>query len=125
MSDRTTLLLKRIVEYCIKIEEAQKNHFPDRKAFDEDVFFRDGCAFYIQQIGETVKDLPEEFLSTHQEVKWHQVKGFRTVIAHAYESVDPDILWEAIQLDIPKLKKFCLSMLSEDLLKRKHVTKDN
>lgn len=111
MNGKTTILLKHITDYCLKIEEAQKSHFPNKKLFDEDVFYRDGCAFYIQQIGKAVKDLPEEFLSAHQEIKWHQIKGFRNVIAHAYESVDPDILWEAIQSDIPELKNFCLSVL--------------
>lgn len=116
MRDKTDRLLERIIDYCNKIDAAKRRYFSDRKIFDEETFYRDGCAFYIQQIGEAVKDLPETFIVDHPEVKWHQIKGFRNIIAHAYESIDPDILWEAMQTDIPYLKAFCENQLRKSSL---------
>ena len=111
MSEKINQTLKCILDYCIKIEESKERFFPSRKKFGEESFYRDGCAFYIQQIGEFVKDLPESFLEENSEIKWHEIKGFRNIIAHAYNSVDADILWETITIDIPQLKSFCQRLL--------------
>lgn len=113
MNDKTHDILERIEEYCGKISAAESKYFPDRASFDEEQFYQDGCAFYIQQIGELIKGLPDSFTETHAEIKWHQIRGFRNIIAHAYGNVDIDILWEAIQQDIPKLRAFCEEKLDK------------
>lgn len=107
MNDKTRNVLERIADYCRKIDEACERFFPTRKQFDEEAFYRDGVAFYVQQIGELVKELPDEFVDVHREIPWHQIRGFRNVIARAYDSVDSEILWETIKEDIPKLATFC------------------
>ncbi|MEG0376820.1 MAG: HepT-like ribonuclease domain-containing protein [Raoultibacter sp.] len=113
MSGKTESTLARIVEYCKKIDDAKQRFFASRKQFDEDAFYRDGCAFYVQQIGELVKDLPESFIAGNPEVPWHQIRGFRNIIAHAYGSVDADVLWETITEDIPALASFCERILKD------------
>lgn len=111
MNDKIENTLTHIVEYCQKIDDAKHRFFANRKLFDKDAFYRDGCAFYVQQIGELVKQLPESFIADNAEVPWHQIRGFRNVIAHAYGSVDADVLWETITEDIPVLAKFCHGIL--------------
>ena len=111
MNDKVCNVIERIADYCDKIEAAKSRFFPDRVSFDEEGFYRDGCAFYVQQIGELVKELPESFTAENTEVPWYQIRGFRNVIAHAYDSVDADILWETITDDIPNLARFCRGVL--------------
>ena len=107
MSDKTAETLERIEQYCMKIEDARVRFVPTRKDFDEEAFYRDGIAFYIQQIGELVKELPDSFVDQNDSIPWHQIRGFRNIIAHAYGNVDTDILWETVTEDIPKLNAFC------------------
>ena len=114
MSDRVNDIIARIADYCRKIDEACERFFPTRQQFDEEAFYRDGVAFYVQQIGELAKELPDEFVDANEEIAWHQIRGFRNVIAHAYDSVDADILWETIEGDIPKLAAFCRAALGEE-----------
>lgn len=113
MNDKVGRTLERIREYCVKIEDARSRFFPTRERFDEEDFYRDGCAFYVQQIGELVKELPDSFTESHREIPWHQIRGFRNVIAHAYQSVDADVLWESIEEGIPQLESFCDQVLEE------------
>lgn len=50
----------------------------------------------LLQIGELTNSLSEEFLTTHPEIPWKQIRGFRNIIAHAYGTVEPSIVWEII-----------------------------
>lgn len=111
MNDKALLTLEHIASYCSKIDDARQRFFASRAQFDEEDFYRDGCAFYVQQIGELVKDLPESFIAQNPEIPWHQIRGFRNVIAHAYGNVDAEVLWETIIEDIPRLAEFCARKL--------------
>ena len=113
MSDKTRNALEHIVDYCDKIEKARARLFPTRDKFDSEDVYQDVSAFYIQQIGEFVNDLSGEFIANHPQIQWHQIRGFRNIIAHAYDSVESDILWDSIEQDIPQLKLFCEKHLQE------------
>ena len=39
----------------------------------------------------------------------------RNVFAHEYEYVDLQVLWQTMTEDIPKLKKFCVKLLEEQI----------
>ena len=54
-------------------------------------------------IGEAVKNLPKQFRDSHPEDAWREIAGMRDFVAHAYFSLDLDILWDAIQHDVPTL----------------------
>lgn len=107
MNDKTHNALEHIIEYCNKIEQARARLFPTRDEFNNESVYQDVSAFYIQQIGELVNDLSDEFIANHPQIQWHQIRGFRNIIAHAYDNVEPDILWDSIDHDIPQLKLFC------------------
>lgn len=113
MKDKERNALERIVSFCDYAAAAKSKHFPSREAFDEDRFYGDGIALYIQQIGECVNGLSDEFIDSHPQVKWHEIRGMRNIIAHAYDGVDLDIVWHALAEDLPKLKRDCESILEE------------
>lgn len=46
-------------------------------------------------------------------VPWKQIRGMRNVVAHAYGTIDVEVLWEAIMEDIPSLKNDCLQLLQD------------
>lgn len=105
--------IERIINYCDLAVAAKKKHFPTRKEFNEDRFYGDGIALYIQQIGECVNDLSDELINAHPQVKWHEIRGMRNIIAHAYDGVDPDIVWHALENDLPRLKEDCEKILAK------------
>jgi uncharacterized protein with HEPN domain len=34
----------------------------------------------------------------------HKIKGLRNILIHNYDSIDPDLIWQLIKSDLPKLK---------------------
>jgi uncharacterized protein with HEPN domain len=54
-------------------------------------------------IGEAVKKLPDDLRERYPDVAWREIAGLRDFIAHAYFALDPDILWDAVQNDVPAL----------------------
>ncbi len=58
----------------------------------------------LEIIGEAVKNLSEEIKKEHKVVNWKGIAGMRNKLIHAYFGVDPQIVWETIQVRIPELK---------------------
>jgi uncharacterized protein with HEPN domain len=54
-------------------------------------------------VGEAVKNLPMDLRERHPDVPWREIAGMRDFVAHAYFSLDFDILWSAIQGNVPQL----------------------
>ena len=111
MDDKERHAIERMLMYCERAEKARRKHFPTREAFDEDRFYGDGIALYIQQIGKSVNDLSDEFIDANAGIPWHQIRGMRNIIAHAYEGVDPDIVWDVLDGDLPTLAHECRVIL--------------
>ncbi len=40
----------------------------------------------------------------HPEIPWSQIIGMRNILAHRYFGIDVDIVWSAIEHDLPDLK---------------------
>lgn len=57
----------------------------------------------FQIIGEAAKHVSEEYRDEHSEIDWTGMTGLRNRLAHAYFDVDYDLLYKAIQDDIPPL----------------------
>ncbi len=54
------------------------------------------------QIGNPVKDLPDEFRRAHPEVSWRALMHARDKVGHIYgDGIDWDVIWETIRADAP------------------------
>ena len=67
----------------------------------------------IEIIGEAIKKIPLEKKEPFSEINWKDVVGTRDILIHSYFSVDPYLVWDIIEKDIPKLKTTMLKMLKE------------
>jgi uncharacterized protein with HEPN domain len=56
-------------------------------------------------VGEAIIRVSEELKNHNQEVSWNKIKGFRNIIAHDYFGVNPEIVWQIIQDEIPNFKE--------------------
>ena len=54
-----------------------------------------------------------EFRDSHSDVNWRQIERMRHVLVHGYYSIDPESLWDTIEVDIPELKPWIVRYLSE------------
>jgi uncharacterized protein with HEPN domain len=59
--------------------------------------------YQIIVIGEATKRLSLEFRNQHPQIPWKDIAEMRDILAHQYDRVNLNTLWDAIQMDIPEL----------------------
>lgn len=64
-------------------------------------------------IGEAAANLPDEVVAIHPGVPWAVMRGMRNTLVHAYFNVDPQVVWETIERDLPGLVAPLRAMLDE------------
>jgi uncharacterized protein with HEPN domain len=64
-------------------------------------------------ICEASRRLPDGVKAQHPEINWKGMVDFGNRLRHAYHNVDPNIVWEIIERDLPPLKAFVERVIRE------------
>ncbi len=67
----------------------------------------------LEVLGEAAKNIPGETTSLYPEMPWKRVIGMRDKLIHGYHGVDLEIVWKAVQEEVPPLKPLVEKMLRE------------
>lgn len=57
----------------------------------------------IELVGEAANRLGRAFHDTHPEIPWHRIIGMRNILAHGYETISDQVLWDTAAKSIPEL----------------------
>jgi uncharacterized protein with HEPN domain len=68
---------------------------------------------FIEIMGEAVKRLPTELRDRYPVVPWKEIAGTRDHLSHGYDDVDYQVLWDAVQKDVPVLLATVDQMLKD------------
>ncbi|WPL17975.1 hypothetical protein Thiowin_03023 [Thiorhodovibrio winogradskyi] len=101
MSRDSHLFLADIIEHAERVERLACGL--DLERFEEDETVRQAILFSLLIIGEAVKQLPQSLLDREPTVNWRGAAGLRDIIVHQYFGLDPEILWDAASVHIPRL----------------------
>ena len=85
---------RKALEYVRDLNEEQ---------FRASSLHQDAVLRQLTIIGEAAKRVSAEFRSSHPEVPWRQISGFRDVVVHDYSRVDLREVWRIIQGDLSAL----------------------
>ena len=99
--ERDSKILQRILKYCREIEDFIAG--ADYPTFETALQMNRACIFTLEQIGESVKGLSDSFKKGYPHIPWQEIVGLRNRIAHDYDGIYLDIVWETITEDIPQL----------------------
>jgi Uncharacterized conserved protein len=101
MSRSIRLYLEDILTSGVKVRRyTQGMSFED---FQGDERTYDAVVRNLQIIGEAVKNIPQEIRLKYSEVEWRKIAGLRDILAHAYFSIEDEIVWDIIETKIPPL----------------------
>ncbi|MBQ7453917.1 MAG: DUF86 domain-containing protein [Selenomonadaceae bacterium] len=117
MQDRNRVnkvVIKKILEYCDRIENFINRFGPTFKDYCNDEAFQFSCSACIIQIGELTNQFSDDFKANHTEIPWHKIKGLRNLHVHEYEKVKPNKMWEILTEDVPNLKTQLTKILSAE-----------
>jgi uncharacterized protein with HEPN domain len=67
----------------------------------------------IEIIGEVVKRIPDSVKSQYPDIPWRDIAGMRDKLIHDYFNTDVEIIWKAIQEDVPLLQVMIARVLED------------
>jgi uncharacterized protein with HEPN domain len=91
--------LKRIFEYVDDIDEV---------GFLKNTLAQDAVIRNFEILGEASKNLRRyhaDFIAKYPDVDWEDMYWMRNRLSHGYFNIDFEIIWKAIEKDLPKLQK--------------------
>ena len=74
----------------------------------------DGALHNLLIIGEAARHVPQHFKDRHDEVPWQDMISMRNFVVHRYSSIQLDIIWRTIQVDLPPLASTIADILRAD-----------
>ena len=93
--------IQSVINEIEGVKAKTENNF---NLFHSDIILRRAIERDLEIIGEAVKKVLEiEPSISISSVK--KIIGLRNIISHAYDSIDPELIWGIIQKDIPLLEK--------------------
>jgi uncharacterized protein with HEPN domain len=108
MNNKDLRRLEDIMNYCKDIADTINRFGNDLNIFLNDVDYKNSISMSLMQIGELSVKLTDEFKDkTKEEVQWGEIRGMRNMLAHAYSSMEEDIIWKTAIKNIPELLAFC------------------
>ena len=79
-------------------------------------FIADGMCYHavvynLMIIGEAANMPTFDFREEHPKTPWKEITGMRNFLVHDYHHVEEDIVWKAIQEDLPPLREQVIEYL--------------
>ncbi len=68
----------------------------------------------IEFVGEASAKVSSETQAKYPSIPWPQVIGMRNRLIHGYDSIDLDVLWDTIEVDLPPLIAEIEKIMSKD-----------
>lgn len=94
--------IEDILEAIGRIERYSKR---GRQAFDGDELIQSWFVRHLQILGEAARALPQEVRDQAPRVPWTKIVGMRHILVHDYFGIDTEAVWEAVERDLPSLKR--------------------
>jgi uncharacterized protein with HEPN domain len=86
----------------------------DRDQFLGDAKTLKAVAADLTIIGEAARHVPDAVVQADPEIPWALMRGMRNRIVHGYYQVDPVIVWDTCQNDLPPLVDPLQNLLAEN-----------
>lgn len=107
---RTRERLQDILDAIIQIEKHSKE---GRAVFDANELVQVWMVHHLQVIGEAVRSIDPDFRNKNTSVPWRLIAGMRNILIHDYGSINYEIVWSAVENNLPSLKLEIQKLLSE------------
>ena len=62
---------------------------------------------------EAAANVSFDFREKYPEIPWQKIVGMRNRLIHAYFNVNPEIVWTAVTVEVPKIIPFLQSLVDD------------
>ncbi|NJD02677.1 MAG: DUF86 domain-containing protein [Ruminiclostridium sp.] len=67
----------------------------------------------LEIIGEASKNVPVEVRNRYPAIPWQEMAGIRDKLIHGYFGIKLEVVWNAVEQDLPELKPLIAKMIKE------------
>jgi len=93
-----------------------------RERLHSDRLYRLGIERAIEIISEATRHIPDHYLETYSSVPWRNIKAIGNVLPHAYEHVEPDIIWDIATRHLDSLESVITMIRDNELASARRAT---
>ncbi|MDE5888001.1 MAG: DUF86 domain-containing protein [Muribaculaceae bacterium] len=93
--------LQHMLDMALLLEKEKVNHSLESVKTDPLLFF--GLTKMVEIIGEAAYMITKDFKESHTELNWREIQGMRHHLVHGYYNISQEVLWDAIQTNIPAM----------------------
>jgi len=104
---------ERLRDVLEAIERIERYAARGRDVFEGDELIQSWFVRHLQIIGEAVRALPADVRDRAPDIPWSKVVGMRHILVHDYFDIDAGAVWEAVERDIPELKRHIQTLLGD------------
>jgi len=104
---------ERLLDIQQAIERIERYAVRGRTAFERDELIQNWMVSHLQVIGEASRAISAELRAQSHQVPWRAIIGMRNILVHHYFGIDLDIVWNAVEHNLPDLKRAVAVMLDE------------
>ena len=101
MQDNDRYRLGHMVEFCQKLILLRSASSEEN--LEDDWVKMLAVTQLFEMLGEAAKNISSEFRSLHPEVPWRGIITMRNRLIHGYDDIDYDLIWEALEDEVPLL----------------------
>ncbi len=102
---------QRLADILDAIEHIERYATRGRSAFEDDELIQSWFIRFLQVIGEAARALPQEIREKAPGVDWSEIIGMRHVLVHDYFGIDTEVVWNAVEEDLPRLKAEVIALI--------------
>lgn len=95
------VLLRDMLDHARKAIAAARGR--SREDLERDDLLAAGLERFIEVVGEAASKVSEGTRQDLPEIPWREIVGMRNRLVHGYASVDHDITWDVVVVDLPRL----------------------
>lgn len=84
-----------------------------RESFYQSELIQNGVVWNLGVIGEALRQVSNWLKELHPEIPWQQIISMRNRLVHEYFNVNLDLIWEAVEVELPSFKTQVEAILKE------------
>ncbi|WP_448541646.1 HepT-like ribonuclease domain-containing protein [Roseiflexus sp.] len=93
--------MSQMLEYAHQACEMATGY--DRADLDTNLMLRYAIIYLIEVIGEAARRVSASTRDQYRQIPWSDIVGMRNRLAHGYDDIDLDLLWDTVIIDLPPL----------------------
>lgn len=109
LGDRTRI--QHILKSCSLISKFTSG--ADFTIFLKDEMMFSACVRHLEIIGEAANKLSDDLRNANSNLNWSGIIGMRNILIHKYFGVDEKVIWDIIQMDLPKFESKIKEILAD------------